>query len=128
MKLRLRWWVNKKNHAIMQHDFFALLDGVARDDASNAHEALRLKRMLMRHPGIVDKAIALVESARARSATHVRTDWLIAELGMFHGVELGNENREPLARLILRQRPDLRGVFRLRGSERADFIMREGRP
>jgi hypothetical protein len=109
----------------MQQDFFTRLNLAARPQSPHAIEARRIKRVLAHHPDIISKAIALVEAAETRGATRVRTDWLIAELGMFYSVEIGNENREAIARLILHERPDLDRLIHLRTSKRADFLKRK---
>lgn len=116
------------SHAAMQQDFFTRLNLAASPHSPHAIEARRIKRVLAHHPDIINKAIALVEAAETRGATRVRTDWLIAELGMFYGVEISNENREAIARLILDERPDLARLIHLRTSRRADFIRRRPRP
>ena len=109
----------------MQQDFLTRLNLAACPQSPHVKEARRLKRVLARHPNIISKAIVLVEAAENRKATRVRTDWLIAELGMFYGIEIGNENREAIARLILYERPDLDRLIHLRSSRKADFIKRK---
>lgn len=111
----------------MQQDFFPRLNLAARPQSPHANEARRIKRVLARHPDIISKAIALVEMAEARGVVRVRTDWLIAELGMSYGVAISNVNREAIARLILDERPDLSRLIHLRTSKRADFIRRRPR-
>ena len=119
------WQSQGRSHALMQQDFLTRLNLAACPQSPHVKEARRLKRVLARHPNIISKAIVLVEAAENRKATRVRTDWLIAELGMFYGIEIGNENREAIARLILYERPDLDRLIHLRSSRKADFIKRK---
>jgi hypothetical protein len=104
---------------------FAWLESLARSNDIDAAEAGRIKRLLQRHPDLIDKAIIVAKQAKARGAARIRTDWILAELSMFHGLEVGNENREALARLVLDHHPDLKDFIHLRTSKRADFLKRK---
>jgi len=104
---------------------FAWLELLARSNDIDAGEAGRIKRLLQRHPDLIAKAIMVAKGAKARGAARIRTDWILAELSMFHGLEVGNENREALARLVLDHHPDLKPFIHLRTSKRADFLKRK---
>jgi hypothetical protein len=104
---------------------FAWLESLARSNDIDAAEAGRIKRLLQRLPDLIDKAIIVANQAKARDATRIRTDWILAELSMFHAMEVGNENREALARLVLGHHPDLKPFIHLRTSKRADFLKRK---
>ena len=106
---------------------FTLLESAAPDDALHAAEACRIKRLLHRHPELITKAVAKAKEAKERGAARIRTDWILAELCMFDGLNLGNENREAIARLVLEHHPDLKAFIHLRTSRRADFIQRRPR-
>lgn len=108
---------------------FAWLDSLAQSNDIDATEAKRIKRLLQRWPDLIDKAIMVANQAKTRGAKRIRTDWILAELSMFHGLEVGNENREALARLVLNHHPKLKHYIHLKTSRRADFIKRkEPRP
>ena len=106
---------------------FKWLDSLVPDNELHAAEALRIGGLLERHPELIKEAIKKAEEAKARGAARIRTDWILAELAMFHGLEVGNENREALARLVLEHQPDLKAFIHLRTSKRADFIRRRRR-
>jgi hypothetical protein len=101
---------------------FAWLESATQDNQFHAAEACRIKRLLHRHPDLIGKAISKAKEAKARGAARIRTDWILAELSMFHALEVGNENREALARLVLDHHPDLKPFIHLRTSKRADFL------
>jgi hypothetical protein len=105
---------------------FAWLESATQDNQFHAAEACRIKRLLHRHPDLIDKAIIVAKQAKARNATRIRTDWILAELSMFHALEVGNENREALARLVRDHLPPkLKPSIHLRTSKRADFLKRK---
>lgn len=112
-------------HTLMHTQLkFAWLDLLAQSNDIDATEAQRIKRLLRRHPDLIDKAIMVARHAMARGAARIRTDWILAELSMFHRLTVSNENREALARLVLDHHPGLQPFIHLRTSKRADFIRR----
>ncbi len=121
--------VNSLGHHLPIMDtqlYFPLLESLAGSNDKDAAEAARIKRLLQRHPDLIDKAIMVAKEAKARDAARIRTDWILAELSMFHALEVGNENREALARLVLDHLPsDLKRLMHLRTSNRADFLKRK---
>jgi hypothetical protein len=104
---------------------FAWLESATQDNQFHAAEACRIMRLLHRHPGLIDKAISKAKEAKTIEAARIRTSWILDELCMFEGVNLGNENREVIARLVLEYQPDLKPFIHLRTSKRADFLKRK---
>jgi hypothetical protein len=111
------------SHAPMQLDLFLSIASQPRFEC--ARDARQVRRLLARHPDIVNMAAAVVRDAVKEGASRARTDYIVAKLTMFYGIRISNVQREALARLVVREYPDLSRYVHLRRSRKADFIKQE---